>query len=198
MRVLALLLCVLTFAGFSSCTDTTTTPTNTTLVARTLTFTPDSVTNYHYSLDSNGLVYAAFYPTSAWDINVMNVWGGGRSRQIDVLFNSGTVNAAGLTKAYVVDTTFDNVTTYDNSKFMVDDTASSKRISSVALDGTGIFNYNMTTNTITPNPQKTLIIKTAGGTVYKLQFVSLTVAASRYAQSTFSIRYIKASGTRLK
>ncbi len=201
LRIFLALLGSIVLISLSACNDTSTTPvtpTDTTLTSKSITITPDSVRDFYYSFDLDSAVVASDSMTSKWDMCVRHVFGGGRTVQIDVLFNSGSVNDNGKTMAYVVDTTFDNVTTYTAANFRSDSVAASGRIASVALDGTGMFNYNPSTHLISPNSQKTVIIKSANSNVYKLQFVSLSVPMSTYDLSTFALRYLKASGTRLK
>ncbi len=185
----------------SSCDEATTTPTtpvDSTLTTKTISVTPDSANDYLYSLDANAAIGITDLPKSTWDMRVNHVFGGGRTTQIDVLFNSGSVNSTGLTKAYVVDTTFDNVTVVDPTKFRVDSSSTSGRIVSTKLDGSGLFVYNPATHMISTNAMKTLIVQSASGAYYKVQFISISTPASTTALSTFVIRYLKAFGTKLK
>jgi hypothetical protein len=183
-----------------SCADTTPSgPTNTdTVTVRTVTFTPDSVDSYYFSFDSGVPVIVEKMQEGTWDMMVKPVWGGGKTTQIDILFNSGSVNAMGTTTAYVVDTTFDNVSTVTPSLFRVDSASASGRIASIDLTGKGIFNYEPAKRTISPNAQKSIIVKSAAGGFFKVQFVSLNVPMSRSELGTFVMRYAKAVGTRLK
>lgn len=158
-----------------SCSDTTPSgPTNTdSVTVRTVTFSPDSVNSFYFSLDSGVPVIVEKVQESTWDMMVKPVWGGGRTTQIDILFNSGSVNSMGTTTAYVTDTTFDNVSIVTPSLLRADSSSASGRIASVDLTGKGIFNYEPAKRTISPNAQKTLVVKSASGAYYKVQFVSL-------------------------
>lgn len=186
--------------GMSSCSDITPSgpTTSDTVAIRTLTFTPDSVNSFYFSFDSGVPVIVEKTQETTWDMMVKPVWGGGKTTQIDVLFNSGSVNSVGKTMAYVSDTTFDNVSVVNPALFRVDSLAPGGRIASVDLTGKGIFNYEPAKRTISPNAQKTIIVKSSSGAYYKLQFVSLNVPMSRSELSSFVIRYGKAVGQRLK
>lgn len=183
-----------------SCSDTTPSgPTSTDTVAvRTITFSPDSVNSFYFSLDSGVPVMVEKVQESTWDMMVKPVWGGGRTTQIDIFFNSGSVNSTGTTTAYVTDTTFDNVSVVTPSLLRADSSSASGRIASIDLTGKGMFNYEPAKRTISPNAQKTLVVKSASGAYYKVQFVSLSVPISRTELGTFVMRYAKAVGTRLK
>ena len=183
-----------------SCSDVTTitTPTNDSLVIKTIQFVPDSSSGYYFSFDSGTSLVVEKETETIWDMVVKPVFGGGRTTRIDVLFNSGSVNEAGTTKAYVVDTTFDNVSVWSVSALRGDSSSTSGRIASVDLSGKGLFNYDPVNRTIAPNPFKTIIVRSKGGSVYKLQFVTLTVPQSRSELGAFTMRYAKAVGTRLK
>jgi hypothetical protein len=183
-----------------SCSDTTPSgPTSTDTVAvRTITFSPDSVNSFYFSLDSGVPVMVEKVQESTWDMMVKPVWGGGRTTQIDIFFNSGSVNSTGTTTAYVTDTTFDNVSVVTPSLLRADSSSASGRIASIDLTGKGMFNYEPAKRTISPNAQKTLVVKSASGAYYKVQFVSLSVPMSRTELGTFVMRYAKAVGTRLK
>jgi hypothetical protein len=183
-----------------SCSDTTPSgPTSTDTVAvRTITFSPDSVNSFYFSLDSGVPVLVEKVQESTWDMMVKPVWGGGRTTQIDIFFNSGSVNSTGTTTAYVTDTTFDNVSVVTPSLLRADSSSASGRIASIDLTGKGMFNYEPAKRTISPNAQKTLVVKSASGAYYKVQFVSLSVPMSRTELGTFVMRYAKAVGTRLK
>ncbi|MFM7773323.1 MAG: hypothetical protein ACKO9V_00590 [Candidatus Kapaibacterium sp.] len=187
-------------ASLASCTERSpTAPTvGDSVVVRTVTFTPDSTGPFHFSFDSGVPVIVEKPQESSWDMMVKPVFGGGRTTQIDVLFNSGSVNVAGSTTAYVTDTTFDNVTVADPTLLRPDSLAPSGRIASVDLTGKGIFNYEPAKRSISPNPQKTIILKSSSGALYKVQFISLSVPMSRSELGTFVMRYGKGIGRRLK
>ena len=199
-RSIAVIVISVWLLGTSSCTDTKPSgPTSSDTVAiRTLTFTPDSIDSFYFSFDSGIPVIVEKTQETSWDMLVKPVWGGGKTTQIDVLFNSGSVNSVGKTMAYVSDTTFDNVSAVNPTLFRVDSLAPSGRIASVDLTGKGIFNYEPAKRSISPNAQKTIIIKSTSGAYFKLQFVALNVPMSRSELSSFVIRYGKAVGLRLK
>jgi hypothetical protein len=191
---------ILALLALSSCSDTTPSGPTTadSVTVKTVTFTPDSVDSYYFSFDAGIPVIVEKTQETTWDMMVKPVFGGGKTTQIDVLFNSGSVNTIGKTTAYVTDTTFDNVTVANPALLRVDSLAPSGRIASVDLTGKGIFNYEPAKRSISPNAQKTIIVKSASGAVYKVQFISLTVPMSRSELGTFVMRYGKAVGLRLK
>jgi hypothetical protein len=103
------------------------------------------------------------------------LYGGGKTKQIDIFLNSGTVNPSGLTKGLIVDTTFDLLTTAPaDSNFKIDDQSTSGRILSIALAPPGnFFTYDGSSRTINPVAQKTLVVKTRLGNYVKLQILSI-------------------------
>jgi hypothetical protein len=177
-KFLLLSLCAL---GLFSCKDEDST-TNTvikgdTLVQKTLLdIVPDTTQAkfLYYSIDGDSVVPASKANTDLWDIKLAYLYGGGKTRQIDIFLNSGTVNTTGKTKGILADTTFDLLTTAPaDEAFKADDTASARRIIPVSLDGKGMFVYNPSARTITPAPQKTLVLKTRNGNYAKLQIISI-------------------------
>ncbi len=201
LRYLSLIAVAVLMSAFSACTETTspnTTPTDTTLVSKSVSMVPDSANDYYFSFETNAAIPKANLTSSNWDMRINHAFGGGRTQQLDVLFNSGTVGTDGHTMAYVVDTTYDNVSVAESAKLRADSMSASGRIVSTALDGTSLFVYNPSTHIISTNPQKTIIVRTNNGSFYKVQLVSLTNPVSRYELSSFTFRYLKGSGTKLK
>ena len=201
MRYLALIAVFGVLISLSSCKDDTTSPVipvDSTLVTKTVTMTPDSANDLYFSFDNNAAVPKSGASGTNWDMRINHVFGGGRTQQIDVLFNSGSEYSAGNTKAYVVDTTFDNVSYADAAKCRVDSATTSGRIVGIGLSSSDFFVYNPSTHMIAPNPQKSIVVRTASGAFYKVQVVGMSISASQYELSTFTIRYTKAYGTKLK
>lgn len=129
----------------------------------------------YYSLDGDSVVPPSKSATTEWDIKMSYLYGGGKTKQIDIFLNSGTVNPSGLTKGLIVDTTFDLLTTAPaDSNFKIDDQSTSGRILSIALAPPGnFFTYDGSSRTINPVAQKTLVIKTRLGNYVKLQILSI-------------------------
>jgi hypothetical protein len=144
-----------------------------TLTPRTITeLKPDTLSYIYFSFDNDTTIAAAQASTDAWDIRLPHL--SPSSRAVDVVLNSGNVNPNGKTVGVVIDSTFDLLSSAPlDSAFRADDTASAKRVISIDLFGKGMFNYNSSTRTITPNPQKSLVLKTRTGKYVKVQFVNL-------------------------
>jgi hypothetical protein len=198
---LALLSCVPILA---SCTaPNPTSGTGTTLTPRIVSnIRPDSLSVIYFSFDRDTTVPISRANTDEWDIQLPFL--NQNSRAVDVLLNSGNVNPNGKTIGTVVDSTFDLVTTAPpDAQLRTEDTTSSRRVVSIDLFGKGMFNYNSAQRTITPNPQKTLILKTRSGNYVKVQFVNLYKDA--IANPTmfsplgyYRLRYVKSMTRTLK
>ena len=163
-----------------SCTDednTVNVGTGDTLVTKTiLGAVPDTLVSkfMYYSFDADSFIAPANAESDAWDIRLPYLYGGGKTRSIDIVLNSGTINMNGKTKGRIVDTTFDllqSAPTDDQLK--IDDTATASRIIPIAIDGTGMFTYEPASRTINPAPQRTLVLKTKSGKYVKFQIISL-------------------------
>ncbi len=170
-----LLSAAMVFVVLASCTnDTPTNPGPTTTTTSKANMHPDSAQGFlYYSLDGDSVVPFDKRTTNEWDICMAYLQGEGRTRQIDMFFNSGTAGV-GTTKAYVASARFESVTTADTSRFMTDDTTNTNRIISIDLTGPGVFIYQPTVrHTIVPSPDKTIVVRTKGGKFVKLQFTSI-------------------------
>ncbi len=173
MKTYRVLLSLACFAILvQSCVET---PNNSngTLVPRIVSnLRPDSLSYVYYSFDSDTTIAASRAATDVWDIRLPHL--SPSSRAVDVMLNSGNLNPNGKTLGVVIDSTFDLLSTAPvDATFRQEDTTSSKRIISIDLFGKGMFNYNSASRTITPNPQKTLVLKTRSNVYVKVQFVNL-------------------------
>jgi hypothetical protein len=133
------------------------------------------------------------------------LYGGGKTKQIDIFLNSGTVNPSGLTKGIIVDTTFDLLTTAPaDSNFKIDDISTSGRILPISLAPPGnFFIYDGSSRTINPVAQRTLVIKTRLGNYVKLQILSIykdqPEKPTMFSEiGYYSFRYAKSSTKKLK
>lgn len=187
----------------SCCNQTPTNVTQGTLTPKIVeNLRPDSLSVLYFSFDTETTIPASRANTDEWDIQLpfINM----NSRAVDVLLNSGNVNANGKTIGIVVDSTFDLVSSAPADAAMrTEDTTAAKRIVSIDLFGKGMFNYNSAQRTIIPNPQKTLILKTRSGNYVKVQFVNLykdAVAAPTMLTPLgyYRLRYVKNSTRTLK
>ena len=198
----------LLFAGIalSSCTDdnTTTNPpiTADTLISNTIIgVQPDTmVSKYAYfSFDNDSIVSPTLANTDAWDIRLPYLYGGGKTRSIDIQINSGLVNSVGRTMGILADTTYDFLTTAPADALLkAEDTSKTTRIIPIALDGTSMFMYNPQAFTINPVPQKTLVVKTKAGKYVKFQVLSLykgqPATPTMYSElGYYSFRYVKSN-----
>lgn len=163
---------------------------------------PDSLSYLYFSFDSDTTIAPSLAATDAWDIRLPHL--SASSRAVDILLNSGNQNPNGKTVGIVVDSTFDLLTTAPSDAMLrSEDTTSSNRIVSIDLFGKGMFTYNSSSRTITPNPQKTLVLKTRTGKYVKVQFVNLYKdAASSPTMFTplgyYRLRYVKNTTRQLK
>jgi hypothetical protein len=166
---------VLAGALLSACSsDPATSPGPTTTSITKANMRPDSVQGFlYYSLDGDSVVPFEKRTTNEWDIRMAYLQGEGRTRQIDIFFNSGTAGV-GATKAYVASSRFESVTAADTTKLKNDDTTTTARIVSIDLTGPGVFIYQPTVrHTIVPSPDKTIVVRTKGGKFVKFQFTSI-------------------------
>lgn len=168
---------------------------------------PDTVQSkfIYYSLDGDSVVPPTKSQSAEWDIKMAYLYGGGKTKQIDIFLNSGTVNQSGLTKGLIVDTTFDLLMTAPaDSNFKIDDQSTSGRILSIALAPPGnFFTYDGSSRTINPVAQKTLVIKTRLGNYVKLQILSIykdqPEKPTMFSEiGYYSFRYAKSSTKKLK
>ena len=142
--------------------------------------TPDSTDGWlYYSFDTDATVPATQAATDAWDIKFRFIpfdQTGAIFQKIflaegAIFLNSPTVgNAAGKTKGYVADTSFLVVSAVgDDSKLRSDDTTKGNQI----ITFNGFYTYNPAARTASPNPNKTLIVRTAKGKYVKMQLQSI-------------------------
>ena len=158
---------------------------------------PDTLTSkyLYFSFDADDFIAPSKDTSAEWDIRLPFLYGGGRTRAIDIVLNSGTVNISGKTVGKVVDTTFDILKTAPEDPLLkVDDVMN--RVISIAVDGTGMFTYDPATRTLNPAPQRTLVLKTKKGTYVKVQVMSLykdqpTAPSMTSELGYYSFRYAK-------
>jgi len=168
----------------------------------------------YFSFEADSFIPPSQAATDAWDIRLPYLYGGGKTRSIDIVLNSGTINIIvldsgrinqiGKTKGKIIDTTFDLLQSApSDDQLIVDDTANSKRIIPIAIDGTGMFTYEPTSRTINPAPQKTLVLKTKSGKYVKFQVTSLykgqpAPPTMMSELGHYSFRYAKSNNRNLK
>ncbi|MCS7177513.1 MAG: HmuY family protein [Candidatus Kapabacteria bacterium] len=116
-------------------------------------------------------VSLALRGTAEWDLLLPAL--SPRTRSVDILLNSGTVNPSGKTRGVVLDQPYGQVKQIPaDVQLREDDTAAARRVISPSVRGEGLFLYNSQTRTLIPLP-KTLVLQTRSGKYVKVQFVSL-------------------------
>jgi hypothetical protein len=181
--------------------DTVNTPATITSIKDNM--TPDSTDGWlYYSFDNDVTVPATQAGTDAWDIKFRFIpfdQTGAIFQKIfladgAIFLNSPTAgNAAGKTKGYVADTSFMLVTAVgDDSKLRSDDTTKGSQI----ITFNGFYTYNPTARTASPNPNKTLVVRTAKGKYVKMQLQSIykgkpLVPAMTDPVGYYSFQYVK-------
>lgn len=166
---------------------------------------PDSTVGFSYfSIDKDTFVTGSAIQSDGWDIRFRYLKDGRQAAALDLFINSGSVNSSGKTTGTLLSSTFDLVTEVpDNLLLTSDDTTAAKRIVSNDFSGPGLFIYNPSARTVTINPQKTLIIKTASGNYAKIQMLSIykdspTTPTMTSPIGFYSFRYVKSNTKKLQ
>ncbi|MFM6955282.1 MAG: HmuY family protein [Ignavibacteria bacterium] len=158
----------------------------------------------YFSFEADSFIPASQSGSDAWDIRLPYLYGGGKTRSIDIVLNSGTININGKTKGRIIDTTFDLLQSAPiDDQLKIDDTTITNRIIPIAIDGTGMFTYEPASRTINPAPQKTLVLKTKSGKYVKFQVLSLykgqpATPSMMSELGYYSFRYAKSNSRNLK
>lgn len=165
---------------------------------------PDTLTSkfLYFSFDADDFIAPTKDTTAEWDIRLPFLYGGGRTRAIDIVLNSGTINVSGKTVGKVVDTTFDILKSAPEDALLKSDDVMN-RVISIAVDGTGMFTYDPASRTLNPAPQRTLVLKTKKGTYVKFQVMSLykdqpLVPSMTSELGHYSFRYAKSQDRNLR
>lgn len=174
MQITRILLSALLCFILVACSDENTTgPDPTVSITRSNIHADSTVGWVYYSIDGDSIVPPSLAATTAWDIK-MAFLPGAATRQIDVLLNSGTVGTGTVTGT-VVASRYENLTVVPSaSTLKADDTASASRVIPPNVIGSDIvFVYDITKHTISPSPDKVIVIKTGKGQMVKFQFTSI-------------------------
>jgi hypothetical protein len=175
MPRITLLISVFCHVWIMGCeSSTTTTPGKGITISRS-NLRADSLQGWlYYSLDGDSVVPASKWNTDEWDIKMAYLKCCGQTRQIDILLNSGSAGV-GSTKGARYNSRFENLTMLPNSIVLAeDDTTVGSRIYPVAVIGAdAMFVYDISTHTISPSPDKVVLIKTRSGNFVKFQFTSI-------------------------
>lgn len=158
-----------------SCSDSTTEPTPDTTDTTTTSFSnvqTDSIAKWLYiSLDSAKVVS----PGSAnWDIRMPYIYPDGRTRSIPVQLNSGT-NGSGSTTGAVVSSRFESLTALPAGTVLRSDDTANPVVSTALASGptNSMFVYDAPTRTIRCSPDRTLVVKSGSGKLFKFAVTSL-------------------------
>jgi len=144
---------------------------------------PTSATKYtFYSLANKAVVANADSNTTKWDLGF---------RGTTIIINGGT-SGPGQGGALVQSGLFTEITTAPENGFKVDD-ATSKAIPTGS--GLGWYNYNSSTNIVTPIAGKVILVRTATGKYAKVEIVSYyqnapATPAAADASRYYSFRFL--------
>jgi hypothetical protein len=160
---------------------------------------PDSALGYWY-IGFDDSVAVADSASDRWDVRLPYVFCCGKTREIHVVLNSGTVGI-GLTTGIVLNQRFETVKVVPAIALRTDSLEVNKRVFEPrVLRSNSNFGYDGSTHTIRPLPDKTLLIKTRKGTFVKFQITSLYQNNDQNPTSNtpigfYAFRYAKANGT---
>ena len=161
-------LLILTASGLQSCKkDDQTTPEPEVTTAQVSNLVSDpALTGDHYafySLEKNDSIPYSDSATSNWDIAF---------RSTTIIINGGTSGGAGGGAYVQRAVSFDNFATVPaDSVFRTDDGAT-PAFAIPTGSGNGWYNYDFTTNVISPIPGNILVIRTASGKYAKVEILS--------------------------
>ncbi len=136
---------------------------------------PIGVTNKFtfFSFSTGALVANADSLTTKWDIGF---------RGTTIIVNSGSSangigNAKGNTKVQVLKDIFDNITTAPDAGYLSDNQADNKKpvATSYAIplgSGSGWYNYDRTTNVVSPIAGRVLVFQMTNGNYAKMEIIS--------------------------
>lgn len=157
----------------------------------------------YYSFETDQFIPATEASTKKWDMRIPAIKQLGKSRTIDIVFNSLYVNPVGEVTGGMRDVPYSFVTNIDgafNPDYLSDTT---KRIINPQVLGNPQNLYFQYANTVvTPNPNKTVVLRLSNGespTWVKLQIISLykgnpIVPTALDSLSFYSFRYTKTKG----
>lgn len=137
-----------------------------------------------FSLANNATVPNTDSASTKWDVGF---------RGTTIIVNGGPVRT-GQGGAYVYTGTFEELTTVPTSATFAQD-QSATTLAITARSGAGWYNYNSTTNVISPIPGRVLVIRTADGKYAKLEILSYYQNApatpdANSVQRYYTFRYV--------
>lgn len=158
-----------------SCSDSTTEPTPGTTDTTTKFFSnvqTDSVAKWLYiSLDSVKVVSPG---STNWDVRMPYIYPDGRTRSIPVQLNSGT-NGPGTATGAIISSRFESLITMPAGTMLRSDDTANPVVSTALTGGptNTMFVYDGSTRTIRCSPDRTLIVKSGSGKLFKFAVTSL-------------------------
>lgn len=130
----------------------------------------DSIVKWLYvSLDSMKVVDSEDSP---WDVRLPYIYCCGRTKAIPIQLNSGT-NGKGTVTGAVVTARFETVTGIPSGVTLRTDDTTRPVVPLAVLGGDSFFVYDIRTHTLRPSPDKTLLVKSLGGALYKFSVTSI-------------------------
>lgn len=130
----------------------------------------DSIVKWLYvSLDSMKVVDT---DSSPWDIRLPYIYCCGRTKAIPIQLNSGT-NGRGNATGAVVSARFETVTGIPSGVTLRTDDTTRPVVPLAVLGGDSFFVYDISTHTLRPSPDKTLLVKSLGGALFKFSVTSI-------------------------
>ncbi|MEY3385230.1 MAG: hypothetical protein RIR53_41 [Bacteroidota bacterium] len=158
--------------ALTSCSSESTTP-EPPVVSTTRLFSnvqSDSVVKWTYfSLDSMKVVDPG---ATTWDIRLPYIYCCGRTKSIPIQLNSGT-NGTGSVLGSVVSGRFETVTGIPAGVTLRSDDTTRPVVPLAVLGPDAFFIYDIATHTLRPSPDKTLLVKSLSGKLYKFSVTSI-------------------------
>ena len=131
-----------------------------------------------FSFKDNKQVANTDSATNKWDIGF---------RATTIIVNGGAIRS-GQGGAYIYTGTFDELTTVPTSATFAQD-QSATQLAITAAAGMGWYNYNQTTNIISPIPGKVFVIRTGDGKYAKMEILSYYQNAPATPDANSASRY---------
>ncbi len=130
----------------------------------------DSIVKWLYvSLDSMKIVDPS---SSAWDVRLPYIYCCGRTKSIPIQLNSGT-NGRGNVTGAVVSGRFETVSKIPSGVVLRTDDTTRPVVPLAVLGPDAFFIYDIASHTLRPSPDKTLIVRSRGGQLFKFSVTSI-------------------------
>lgn len=147
-------------------------PSDTTITLRA-NIRPDSATGWlYYAIEGDSIVPPEDSATSAWDIRFPYIFCCGKTKEIPIQLNSGTIGP-GSTLGAVVTARFENITTRPTTLTLRPDSKADPVVPLPVLGSNVFFVYDIATHTLRPSADRVLLLRTVSGKYYKFQVTSI-------------------------